>query len=193
MFRKIPIEWHGMRTSIVLMLLLAATLGRSFAQTQAGYEAAFLNYAQATRSYDTRQMSVLMHPDAVGRLRKTIDAALRGSKKELAATELLPLFSVSSAADFEQLPDVEVYKLNDTIAVSSPELIEMMSGATYEIVGSFMKDELAYVTYNLKMTAKGKAVSTQVVQTLKMHDGKWLLMLPSTAEGAIAGIESRFP
>ena len=103
------------------------------------------------------------------------------------------MFSVTAAAEFAQLSDVEAYKrLNDTIKESSPELIDMMSDATFEVVGSFLKDGLAYVTYNLEVTVNGKAVSTQVVQKLKLHDGNWLLMLPSTAEASIAGIEARF-
>jgi hypothetical protein len=182
-----------MKTSAVFMALLTASW-QGIAQTQPGFEAAFLTYAEATKSYDTQKMSEFMHPEAVRRLRAVMDAALRGSKKELATAELLPLFSVTEAADFAQLPDGEVYKrLNDTIARSSPDLIDMMSTASYEIVGSFLKDDLAYITYKLNVTIDGKVIGTQVVQTLKMHDGKWLLMLPSTAEAAIAGIEARFP
>ena len=48
------------------------------------------------------------------------------------------------------------------------------------------------MTYNLGMTVNGKAITTQVVQKLKLYDGKWLLMLPSTAEASIAAIEARF-
>ena len=91
------------------------------------------------------------------------------------------------------MSDFDAYKrLNDTVVKSAPELVDMMSTSTYEIVGSFVKDDVAYVTYTLGVTVKGKVVSTQVIQTLKMHDGRWLLMLPSTAEGTIAGIEKRF-
>jgi hypothetical protein len=48
------------------------------------------------------------------------------------------------------------------------------------------------VTYNLKMTVEGTPVSSHVVQTLKSHNGQWLLLLPSTADATIAGIEARF-
>jgi hypothetical protein len=181
-----------MRTIAVLILLSAASWQAS-AQAQPDAEAALLDYAEATKSYNTQQMSGFMHPEALMRVRATVDAALRGSKKDVAATELLPLFSVTSVEDFAQLSDVEVYKrLNDTVAKSAPMLVAAMSSAAFETVGSFLKDDLAYVTYNLKLTVDGKAINTQVVQTLKMHDGKWLLMLPSTAEASIAGIEARF-
>jgi hypothetical protein len=82
--------------------------------------------------------------------------------------------------------------MNDTIRESAPELVELMSTSTYEIVGSFIKDEIAYVTYDLAIIVKGKGVRSQVVQTLKQHEGEWLLMLPSTAEASVAGIEARF-
>ena len=89
-------------------------------------------------------------------------------------------------------PVIKRQRLNDAVVKSAPELVEMMSNSTYEIVGSFVKDDVAYVTFTLGVTVKGQAVTSQVVQTLKMHDGRWLLMLPSTAEGTIAGIEARF-
>jgi hypothetical protein len=187
-----PSEWRVTRMSAILMFVLA-TSWQAVAQTQPDAEAMLLEYAQATKSYDTQRMSGHMHPEALKRFRATIDAALQGPKKDLAAKELLPLSSVATASEFTQLSDVETYKrLNDTIARSSPKLIDMMSGATFEVVGSFLKDDLAYVTYNLEMTVDGQEINTQVVQKLKLHDGKWLLMLPSTAEASIAGIEARF-
>jgi hypothetical protein len=181
-----------MRTGAVLVLALAASW-QGIAQSQPDAEAALLNYAQVMKSYDTEKMSKFMHPEALTRFRTTIDTALQGSKQGLAVKELLPLFSVTTAADFAQLSDLEVYKrLNDTVAKTSPELLELMSGATCEVVGSFLKDDIAYVTYTLGLTVNGKAMNTQVVQKLKLHDGQWLLMLPSTAEASIAGIEARF-
>jgi len=192
MFGSTATGWRVVRATVLVSLLSVATW-QVAAQAQPGIETAFLAYAEATKSYDTRQMTELMHPDALKRFRTTIDAALRGSKKDLAATELLPLFSITSAEDFAQLTDVEVYKrLNDTIERTAPGLVDMMSKAKFEMLGSFLKDDLAYVNYNLEITVDGKAISTQVVQTLKMHDGKWLLMLPSKAEASIAGIEARF-
>ena len=181
-----------MGANVAFSLLLAASW-QATAQTAPAYESAFLDYAQVTKDYDTQRMSEYMHPEALKRFRKVIEAALHGSKKEQAAEVLLPLFSVSSAADFARLTDMQAYKrMNDTIVKSSPELVEMMSNSTYEIVGSFVKDDVAYITYRLGVTVGGKPISSQVVQTLKVHDGKWLLLLPSTAEGAIAGIEARF-
>jgi hypothetical protein len=185
--RKMRIGAH-----VVLSLLLAATW-QVAAQTASSYESAFLNYAQVTKGYDTQRMSEYMHPEGLKRFRTVIEAALRGPKKEQAAEALLPLFSVSSAADFARLTDLEAYKrMNDTIAKSSPGLVEMMSTSTFEIVGSYVKDGVAYVTYSLGVTVDGKPISSQVVQTLKEYDGKWLLLLPSTAERAVARIEARF-
>jgi hypothetical protein len=149
---------------VVLSLLLAATW-QVAAQTASSYESAFLNYSQVTKGYDTQRMSEYMHPEALKRFRTVIEAALRGPKKEQAAEALLPLFSVSSAGDFARLTDLEAYKrMNDTIAKSTPELVEMMSTSTFEIVGSFVKDGVAYVTYRLGVTVDGKPISSQVVQ-----------------------------
>lgn len=177
----------------VIFLLLLTTSWQAAAQNAPAYERAFLDYTQVTKHSDTQRMSEYMHPEALKRFRGVIEVALHGQKKEEAAAALLPLFSVSSAADFEKLTDLQAYKrMNDTIVKSSPELVEMMSTSTYEIVGSFVRDDVAYVTYRLGVTVRGKPISSQIVQTLKVHDGRWLLLLPSTAEGAIAGIEARF-
>jgi hypothetical protein len=192
MFRQVPRMSRTTGTTTALFLLLASSWLAS-AQTPSGFESAFLAYAQATKTYDTKQMSEFMHPEALRRFRSVFETAFNGPKAEQATQALLPLFSVSSAAEFSKLTDLQAYKrLNDTIAKSAPEIVEMMSTSTYQIVGSFMKEDVAYVTYTLGVTVQGKAVSSQVVQTLKLHDGNWLLMLPSTAEGTIAGIEARF-
>jgi len=181
-----------MGARVVFWLLLAATW-QAGAQTAPAYESAFLDYAKVTKSYDTQKMSEFMHPEALTRFRTVIDAALNGQKKEEAAAALLPLFSVSSVADFEKLTDMQAYKrMNDTIVKSSPELVEMMSTSTYEILSSVVKDHVAYVTYRLGVTVGGKPTSSQVIQALKMHEGKWLLLLPSTADRATARIEASF-
>jgi hypothetical protein len=192
MKNKTPRACGSPKTGIALVLLLLASWHVG-AQAQPSVEAAFLDYAKATKSYDTQKMSALMHPEALRRFRTTFDAAFQGPKKEMAAKELLPLFSLTSAAQFAELSDLEAYKrLNDTIAKTAPQVVDMMAGATFTIVGSFLKDDAAYVTYNFGLTVNDKAITSEVVQKLKLHDGKWLLMLPATSESSIAAIESRF-
>jgi hypothetical protein len=183
----------GRRGARLLLAFLLAANWSVAAQSAPDYESAFLSYAEVAKAYDTQKMSEFMHPEGLKRFRSVIDTALYGPKKEQAEAELLPLFSVPSATDFAKLTDFEAYKrMNETVAKASPEIVEMMSTATFEVIGSFVKGDVAYVTYRLGITVSGKPVSSQVVQTLKMQDGKWLLLLPSTAEGAIAGIEARF-
>ena len=179
------------RLTVLVVCLLASF--SAAAQRSSDVEAAFTRYAAATKTYDTAAMTALMHPDALRRFRTTIDAALAGPKRDQAKKELLPLFAVTTVAAFSALSDAEAYRvMNETVAKGSPELINMMSKSTYDLVGSFIKDGVAYVTYNLKMTVEGVPFTNQVTQTLKMHNGKWLLMLPATADATIAGIEARF-
>jgi hypothetical protein len=189
---RLPNKWRNSTASFTLALFLSASWDAS-AQTPPGVEAAFLDYTTATKAYDTQKMSALMHPEALRKFRATFDAALQGPKKEMAAKQLLPLFSLTSAAEFAELSDIEAYKhLNDTIAKTAPQVVDMMAGATFKVVGSFLKDDLAYVTYKFGVTIDGKEVTSEVVQKLKLHDGKWLLMLPATSESAISAIEARF-
>jgi hypothetical protein len=177
---------------LAVALCLLAGLSAA-AESPSGAEAAVLRYAEVTRKYDTAAMAALIHPEALKRFRITMDSALAGPKGEQAERELLPLFAVTTRTAYSALSDVEAYKrLNDTVAKSAPGLIGMMATSVYEIVGSTIKDGIAYVTYNLKMTVEGAPVSSHVVQTLKSHNGQWLLLLPSTADATIAGIEARF-
>ena len=190
---SIHIQGARWGASVIVLVLTLAVIGQVSAQTRPGYETALLEYGQLAKANDSRKMAEFMHPEGLRRFRSVMDAALHGPKPEDAARSLLPLFSVSSVAEFAKLTDVEAFKrMNDAVKKAAPELADMMSKATYEIVGSVLKGDVAYVTYNLGFTMEGKAVSSEVVQTLKMHDGKWLLLLPSTAEASIARIEARF-
>lgn len=181
-----------MKKFLIAIALLSASLGAA-AQDKAGAEAAMSRYAAATKTYDVAAMTALMHPEALKRFRTTIDKALNGPKGSQASAELLPLFAVSSVGEFAALSDADAYRrMNETIAKSAPEIIQMMANSSYEIVGAVLKDGIAYVTYDLRMVVEGSPVSTQVVQTLKLHDGKWLMLLPATADATIVGIESAF-
>ena len=178
--------------AVAFWLLLAASW-QSVAQTRPAYETAFLEYAEATKTFDTQKMSEFMHPEALTRFRAVFDAAFNGPKAAQAAPALLPIFSASSVAEVVKLTDLQAYKrLNDTVAKSAPEVVKLMATAKYEVVDSSLEDGIASVTYKFDVTADGQPVSSQTVQTLKLHEGKWLLLLPSTAEGTINQIQAKF-
>jgi hypothetical protein len=48
------------------------------------------------------------------------------------------------------------------------------------------KNELSYITYTLGLNIEGRYVNKDVVQKLKLHNGKWLLLLPPNGEATIA-------
>jgi hypothetical protein len=174
-------------------LICAAFMSQALAETPPDPESTLLAYTEATRVYDAALMAHFMHPDALRKFRTAIDAALAGPKSATAKTELLPLFAVQTLEEFEALSDVDAFRrMNETVSKASPELRELMAIARYEIVGTVHKDGLAYVTYTLNVVLDGRPVSSQVVQTLKRHDDKWLLMLPASAGAAVAKIESRY-
>jgi hypothetical protein len=179
-------------TALAFALLFAASW-QSNAQTRPAYESAFLEYAQATKTFDTQKMSEFMHPEALKQFRAVFDAALNGPKSAEAAAALLPIFSASSAAEFEKLTDFQAYKrLNDTVVKSAPELVQMMLTSKYEIIDSSLKDGVASITYKIGVTVNGQPMNTHTVQTLRMHEGKWLLLLPLSAEGTISQIQAKF-
>ena len=156
-------------------------------------ESTWLAYTEAMRVYDPPRMSLFMHPDALRQFRTTIDAALVGPQGATAQAELLPLFAVRTLEEFQALSDIDAFtRMYETVSKASPELLELMSNARFEVVGTVHKEGVAYVTYTMSLLLDGRPVSSQVVQTLKLHDGKWMLMLPASAGATVAKIEARY-
>lgn len=175
----------------VSLCLLVSSV--AVAQDRESAELALEEFVEASQVYDTARMASLMHPEALQRFRGVIVAALEGSKGDLAEAEMLPLFSVSTPDEFSKLSNVETYKrLTDAVARAAPQLIELMANSEFEIVGTVITDGIAYVTYAMTITLEGRPVSQDVVQKLKPNDGRWMLLLPTSAEATIAGIESRY-
>lgn len=173
--------------------ICVALMSRAFAQAAPDPEATVLAYTEATRAYDAPLMSRFMHPDALRQFRSAIDAALVGPKSATAQAELLPLFAVQTLEEFRALSDVDAFsRMSETVSKASPELLELMSSARYEIIGTVRKEGLAYVTYTMSLVLDGRPVSSQVVQTLKLHEGKWMLMLPGSADAAVSKLEARY-
>ena len=176
--------------------LLAVTLAFSSvtqAEGMSGAASAITRYFDAIKTYDTAIIANMMHPQALGQFRTTINKALQGEKSDLAKMELLPLFSVASIEEYMQLSDAEAYKrLNDVVAKAQPQLIDLMKSSNFEVVSESTKEDLVYITYSLTLTIEGQTISQDAVQKLKEHDGQWLLMLPSDGEATIAGIENRY-
>ncbi len=158
-----------------------------------GPKTAILKYFEASKIYDTTLMANMMHPEALHKFRKSITTALNGNQSELAKKELLPLFNTSSMSSYLSLSDREAFKrLNDVIASSQPDLIDLMKIAKFEIVSEVMRNELVYVTYTLSLSIDGRNTTKDIVQKLKKSKEQWLLLLPADGDATIAGIESRY-
>lgn len=103
------------------------------------------------------------------------------------------MFDVSTLTDYRKLTNKEAYqRLNNVIARAQPNLAQMMRTSRLDIVDASLKGDVAYVAYSLTVNIQGRDVSKDVVQKLKKHDGKWMLLLLPTAEATIAGINAQF-
>lgn len=178
---------------LAVVLATVALASRSAMANDSEVNQAMQQYSVALRAYNTGLMTDLMHPDALLTFRNTFDAALKGPKSTQAQRELLPLFDVSTLTDYRKLTNKEAYqRLNNVIARSQPNLAQMMQSSRLDIVDTSLKGDVAYVVYSLTVNIQGRDVSKDVVQKLKKHDGKWMLLLPPTAEATIAGIHAQF-
>lgn len=178
---------------LIAVATFALVSAQIAAQERTDAESVLLEYFEITKVYDTSALARLIHPEALSRFRRTIDLALEGPNSALAEAELLPLFDVTTVEEYRRLSDVDAYqRLNDVVARSAPELIEVMANASFEVVGEMNRDGIVYITYVVTMSMQGREVSTEVVQKLKQHQGMWLLLLPSTANATIAGIEAKY-
>lgn len=165
----------------------------ALASEESGTKAVLTQYFDAIKVYDASSMANLMHPEALGLFRSTIDRALEGENKELARQELLPLFSLASMGEYSDLTDLELYqRLNETIGKTQPDLVAIMESSKFEFISEAARGDVMYVTYALTMSVDGQEISTDVVQKLKKHDGQWRLLLPADGEAAVAGIEARY-
>ncbi len=177
--------------SAALLLLVFPQLGLSADNPTP--ELTLETYFAATRDWDAARISNMIHPEALSQFRQTFDRAFSGSKKSLALEELLPLFTLSTVEEYDELSDREIYqRLNETIAQSQPQIVKMMASSQFEIVGKFAEGDVTYVTYILGIDVDGRLVEQEVVQKLKKYQGSWYLLLPSTAAASIAAIESRY-
>ena len=152
-----------------------------------------LSYSEAVKSWDTERIAKLMHPEALQRFREAFNAAFLVDNGTRARTDLLPLFAASTYEEYAALSNAEAYqRLTDTVARSTPQLLEIMAGTEYEIIGQVPRGDEVFVTYVLAIPVEGRIVKKQVVQSLKQHEGQWLLMLPPDGETTIARIDAQY-
>lgn len=180
---------------ILKIALLVFFLSSTILSAEEGSDArvAILKYFEAAKSIDTSAMSDLMHPEALKQFRNAFDSALNGTKRDLARSEILPIFGSQSIEDYKKLGDREAYKrFNDLIFSAQPDFVKLMNESKFEIVTENIKGDIAYFTYTLTINYNGKSVSKDVVQKLKLHNGNWLLLLAADAEASIAGISARY-
>jgi len=178
---------------LVAVIVLCIATSYASGQVDSSPASAMLSYADAVKSWDTERMATLMHPEALQRFREAFNAAFLGENGTRARTDLLPLFAASTYEDYAALSNAEAYqRLTETVTRSTPQLIEIMAGTEYEIIGQTQKGDEVFVTYVLAIPVEGRIVKKQVVQSLKRHEDKWLLMLPPDGETTIAQIDARY-
>lgn len=163
------------------------------ANQQAAVEQTAQKYFQAVKAYDTNAMSKMLHPEALAQFRSSLDSAFAGSKKEQAKKELLPLFSVSTLDQFNALSDQQAYlRFSNFVVNSQPQLKTLMQSANINVIGAMVEGDVAVVNYTLSMTIQGQSINQDTLQKFKLHDGKWLALLPPNGEASIAGIRNRY-
>jgi hypothetical protein len=83
-------------------------------------------------------------------------------------------------------------RLVNNIASQAPSLLELMRAAEFEVVSTSVKNNIAYVVYELTLDIEGREISQDSVQNLMLSGQDWLLLLPTTAEASIANIDAKF-
>ena len=68
----------------------------------------------------------------------------------------------------------------------------MMKSSKIEFIGETTSGDITTVTYTLTFNVNDRNIDQDTLQKLKLYNGKWLFLLPPSAEAAIAGIEARF-
>lgn len=179
---------------IVTLVFLALLGSTAWSQVDTGPEAALLAYTEASKSFDTQRMAGLMHPEALQAFREAFDGAFRGDNADRAKADLLPIFAVGSYEEYTALSDMEAFRrLTEALATAvDPAVLDIMATADYEVAGQVEDGDEVLVTYYMMIEIEGETIREEVVQRLKQHDGRWLLMLSPDSAATIAGIQAAY-
>ena len=151
-------------------------------------------YVATLTAADYAATARLMHPDALGAMRRFVDVMTAGDENAEVREQLLGVRDARAAA---ALTDAEVYaRFLDVGMGGAAGLGGAMRGATFDVLGHV--DEApagaaaqSHVLYRLHLTLEGARVARVDVLTLRRAGADWRAMLAGDLEGMITRMSEK--
>jgi len=156
-------------------------------------------YVATLTAADYAATARLMHPDALGAMRRFVDVMTAGDENAEVREQLLGVRDARAAA---ALTDAEVYaRFLDVGMGGAAGLGGAMRGATFDVLGHV--DEATagapagaaaaqtHVLYRLHLTLEGARVARVDVLTLRRAGADWRAMLAGDLEGMITRMSEK--
>ena len=176
------------RTTALLVFVGILTLASPLsAQDTSTPEASTAAAMEFMRNSDWSGMAELMHPDALTELHDLFLPILQHPNMEEFRVEI---FGLSTPEDAAELSGSDLFqKIVDLTMSSEPDLADVMSTATIDVIGHVMEGATAHVVYRMNMTVEEISISQMAVSSLREVDGRWLALLTADLRGMIVGMQ----
>ena len=151
-------------------------------------------YVATLTAADYAATARLMHPDALGAMRRFVDVMTAGDENAEVREQLLGVRDARAAA---ALTDAEVYaRFLDVGMGGAAGLGGAMRGATFDVLGHVDETPMGaaaqtHVLYRLHLTLEGARVARVDVLTLRRAGADWRAMLAGDLEGMITRMSEK--
>ena len=151
-------------------------------------------YVATLTAADYAATARLMHPDALGAMRRFVDVMTAGDENAEVREQLLGVRDARAAA---ALTDAEVYaRFLDVGMGGAAGLGGAMRGATFDVLGHVDETPMGaaaqtHVLYRLHLTLEGVRVAKVDVLTLRRAGTDWRAMLAGDLEGMITRMSEK--
>jgi hypothetical protein len=167
-------------------LALLALAAPRMAAAQGTSEQVAQQYLATLKAQDWAANAALVHPAEQDSLKA---ALLDAVGTDTATAGLRQLFNVASAAELRALPSQTVYQRFVAGTLGQQEgLAQMLSSATFTVLGHVDAGDTSYVVYRVAATVNGNPLSQVTVLSVRRSGAAWKVRLPEELKQAMVGM-----
>ena len=178
-----------MKLKIAASVLIYAVATLAVAQSQKPEEVA-RDYFLALKARGVSEVATYMHPAELSRFKEMLLPVYQ-AESEAGKSELrdATFGNGSSLADVQQA-DPKLFMSNFMKAIGARAGVQPTFDSI-DVLGVIPEDQLMHVVTRVKVGSPPVSVTKMEVVTLKVHDGKWMLMLSGQFEGIAQALAAR--
>jgi hypothetical protein len=172
----------GLCTWIIIGAIWLGSASLAFAQTsQERPETVAKAYFAAMQAGDWAKCASLMHPEALGSMKRSFAAVISADKSGEAAKTL---FGLKSSAEFAQLGEAAVFeRLMTFITQAVPDMKTALAASTTTVLGQVTEGpDLVHIVYRSQLKLAGAEINEAELISFKRHGTSWRALLTSDFE-----------